>query len=320
MSTAQRYLRFARIEAHGSSPSYELLGSGIAADLEILALIDRLPEPKRQPNLVLAATRHRGGPTHSYSTFRAWLLANWSVVEQTALARSTQTNEAGRDAVLLPLLGLIEGPLSLIEVGASAGLCLYPDRYSYRYDEHHHIDPTAGPSPVLLPCATTGNPPLPEKLPTIAYRAGIDLNPLDVAADDDMAWLDSLIWPEHHLRRDRLHHAAAIVRDDRPHLVRGDLNATIADLVHEAPADTTVVVFHSAVLNYLDPAARTTFVDTVRALPCHWIANEGPGVLPSDPHLLPSPVEQIGGRFVLSLDGRPIALAGGHGQTLDWIG
>ncbi|MGW6336050.1 DUF2332 family protein [Nocardia rhamnosiphila] len=96
--------------------------------------------------------------------------------------------------------------------------------------------------------------------------------------------------------------------------------ASVADLVHRAPAATTVVIFHSAVLSYLDPAARTTFVETVRALPCHSIANEGPGVLPDITHRLPVPIEQIGGRFVLSFDGRPIALAGGHGQTLGWIG
>lgn len=74
-------------------------------------------------------------------------------------------------------------------------------------------------------------------------------------------------------------------------------------------------------LGYLDPAPRTTFVDTVRALPCRWVSNEGPGVLPNITHRLPVPIEQIGGRFVPSLDSRPIApLAGGHGQTLDWIG
>jgi hypothetical protein len=319
MSTAHRYRRFAQLEAHGSSPAYELLSLGIAADPEVLALIDELPEHKRQPNLILGATRHLGGPTDSYSSFRGWILDHWPALKQTALTRSTQTNEAGRAAVLLPLLGLIDGPLSLIEVGASAGLCLYPDRYSYRYDEHHRVDPAGGPSPVLLTCTTTGNPPIPDQLPTVAGRTGVDLNPLDVTNDDDMAWLDSLIWPEHHTRRERLHSAAAIARNDRPDLVRGDLNTTITDLIHRQPADTTVVVFHSAVLNYLDPDARTTFESTIRALPCHWIANEGPSVIPNITRQLPIPAEQIAGRFVLSLNGTPLALAGGHGQTLDWI-
>ena len=47
-----------------------------------------------------------------------------------------QTNEAGRCAVLLPVLAALPQPLALLEVGASAGLCLYPDRYAYRYGDH----------------------------------------------------------------------------------------------------------------------------------------------------------------------------------------
>ena len=55
------------------------------------------------------------------------------------LSRATQTNEAGRCATLLPSLAAISAaedkPLALIEVGASAGLALFPDRYGYEYDD-----------------------------------------------------------------------------------------------------------------------------------------------------------------------------------------
>ena len=44
------------------------------------------------------------------------------------MVRSTQTNEAGRCAALLPVLALLPQPLALLEVGTSAGLCLFPDR------------------------------------------------------------------------------------------------------------------------------------------------------------------------------------------------
>ncbi|MGK2239326.1 MAG: hypothetical protein ACI9JD_001876 [Rhodococcus sp. (in: high G+C Gram-positive bacteria)] len=251
--------------------------------------------------------------------FRRWLSDNWSEVEQLAQTRTTQTNEAGRSAVLLPVLGLLKGPLSLIEVGASAGLCLYPDRYSFLYDGTKYLHPVDGPSTVLLECATTGSPPIPERVPDVVYRAGIDLNPLDVGDTDDMRWLESLVWPEQDHRRRRLRDAAALARVDPPHLVRGDLTSAVADLVERAPRETTIVVFHSAVLNYLIPTARDEFAEAVHALPCRWIANEGLGVLPEvDAKLTASP-EVRRGKFVVSLDGTPHGLAGGHGQFLDWI-
>ncbi|MDJ0113605.1 DUF2332 domain-containing protein, partial [Rhodococcus erythropolis] len=54
-------------------------------------------------------------------------------------------------------------------------------------------------------------------------------------------------------------------------------------------------------------------------LPCHWIANEGLGVLPEvDTKLTASPHARRG-KFVVSLDGTPRGLAGGHGQFLDWL-
>ncbi|MDI9902033.1 DUF2332 domain-containing protein [Rhodococcus sp. IEGM 1409] len=318
MDTSRWYRSFAEVEARGNSAIYEEWGLGVSEDPAVLALIDRLPEPRRQPNLIFGASRHLGAPVAPYASFRRWLSENWSEVEQLARTRTTQTNEAGRAAVLLPVLGLLKGPLSLIEVGASAGLCLYPDRYSYLYDGEKYLHPVDGPSTVLLECATTGSPPIPERVPDVVYRAGIDLNPLGVGDTDDMRWLESLVWPEQDHRRWRLRDAAALARVDPPHLVRGDLTSAVADLVERAPLGTTIVVFHSAVLNYLTPTARAEFVHTVRGLPCHWIANEGLGVLPEiDAQLTESP-EVRRGKFVVSLDGTPQGLAGGHGQFLGW--
>jgi hypothetical protein len=318
VDTSLWYRSFAEVEARGNSAIYEEWGLGVAADPPILALIDRLPEPRRQPNLVFGASSHLGAPPSSYGLFRHWLTAHWPDVEELARTRTTQTNEAGRAAVLLPLLGLLDGPLSLIEVGASAGLCLFPDRYSYLYDGNRYLHPVDGPSAVLLDCATTGHPPIPAKLPEVVYRSGVDLNPLDVTNADDMRWLESLVWPEQDHRRQRLRTAAAVARKDPPRLIRGDLNSAVADLVEQAPRGTQVVVFHSAVLNYLVPADREAFVDVVRSLPCHWIANEGVGVLPAIDAKLTTSAEKYRSKFVVSLDGVPRAVAGGHGQFLDW--
>lgn len=83
------------------------------------------------------------------------------------------------------------------------------------------------------------------------------------------------MWPEHDERRRNLHAAASIVAAERPLLVAGDLNDAFAEVVAQAPADATLVVFHRAVLVYLSPAARESFVGKVRASGAVWISNEG---------------------------------------------
>jgi hypothetical protein len=313
--TADWYRHF-ETETRGWSPVYEQWSRGVAADGEVIALLDELPEPKRQPNLLFAAARYTGIPAGPFVEFRQALRTRWPDVRAVMLAKRTQTNEPGRCAVLLPLLAALPQPLALLEVGASAGLCLYPDRYSYRYPNHPRLDPRTGPSPAVLDCEVTGPAPLPETLPQVVWRAGVDLNPLDVDDPDDVRWLETLIWPEHDHRRARLAAAVDIARADPPHLVTGDLNEQLTALAATKPDDATLVIFHSAVLPYLADDARTAFVETVTGLHAHWIANEAPGVFPVDAPPSPAPDEAL---FLVTLDGEPRAYAAGHGQSLHWL-
>src|SRR5260370_30875780 len=112
------------------------------------------------------------------------------------LARTTQTNEPGGCSALLPVLAQLPAPLALLEVGASAGLCLIPDRYGYDYGTQR-IEPTAsaGVAAPVFPCATRGGVPLPTRVPEIAWRTGLDLNPIDLHAAAEGAWLEALVWP-----------------------------------------------------------------------------------------------------------------------------
>ncbi|MBQ1013288.1 DUF2332 domain-containing protein [Micromonospora sp. M51] len=311
MTISEQYVDFAVREARGVSPTYERLSQAVAHDEDLLALLDGLPPAKRQPNLLFGVVRWLGGPVDDPVTFHDYVLTHWPAIEAQMLTRATQTNEAGRCAVLLPLLAALPQPVALLEVGASAGLCLYPDRYGYRYGDHQ-----VGSGEPILDCAADGLVP-PARVPQVVWRAGLDLNPLDVTDPDDVSWLDALIWPEHAHRRVRLRAAAAIAAADPPLLVRGDLVDDLPALAARAPADATLVVFHTSVLYQVPPPRREAFVRLVRELPGHWVAAEGPEVLRYD--ALPAPPNDAL-HNVLALDGKPLAWARGHGQAMTWFG
>ena len=265
LSTAKLYLRMAVNGLHGVSPSYEALCRAVASSEPICGLLDKLPQAKRQPNLLLGAVRFLGGPVDDPASFLSFVTARWGAVADTMMAHRTQTNEPGACATLLPLLASLPAPLALVEVDASAGLCLYPDRYSYRYTTSLG-EYRLGDSEIVLTCAVTGPVPLPERLPKVVWRTGLDLNPLQANSEDDRRWLASLIWSEQIDRAERLGRALDQVAADPPRLDTGDLLVDLPGLLADAPQGATVVVFHSAVAAYLDHDQRRRFSDVMHTL------------------------------------------------------
>lgn len=319
MGTGDWYRLFAEVEAAGTSPIYERTAHAIADDADVIELIDSLPVAKRQPNLLLAACRYLGAPLGDTTDTLQFINDRWGELSAQMRERSTQTNEPGRIATLLPVFAHLDGPVALIEVGASAGLCLYPDRYCIEYDQRPPIGPPA--SSVRIAVTTSGPVPIPSRVPEVVWRAGVDLNPLDVRDADDLAWLSACIWPEHIERRDRLVAAAAIAAADPPHLIRGDLVEEIDALIEAAPTGATTVVIHSAVLCYLGPAERAAFVQRIRNHPSAlWISNEGPGVIDGLTTNL-GPPDGAGSMafFLVGVAGeRALAISDPHGRWLRW--
>ena len=160
-----------------------------------------------------------------------------------------------------------------------------------------------------------GPVPLPAGAPAIAWRAGLDLNPLDVTRDDDVRWLSCLVWPGEGDREERLAAAIASARRDPPPVYRGDLRTDLPALADRAPAGTTLVIYHSAVLAYVAAGERERFAQTVQGLADVWLSSEAPGVVPGLPL-----TDFREGTFVLGHGGRtPLALADSHGAWLHWL-
>jgi hypothetical protein len=319
----RRYREFAETECRGYSDLYYRLALSVSEDGEVAAFIAGMEET--QPNLFLASIQLLTGAARmpaSGAELRAFVKRRGDEVRAVMRTRRTQTNEVGRCAVLLPALP--PGPLALVEVGASAGLCLLFERYAYEFGSTHL---GAASSAVRLRCAATGPVPLPPCVPRIVWRRGLDLRPIDVHDGDAVRWLLACVWPEHHERRRRLEGAVAAARADPPVVRDGDLVDDLPALLAEAPDDAQLVVFHSAVLSYVSRERRQAFADALadasKRRDIIWLANEAAGVVPELPAVAPSGALRFLVARTRFVNGQRrselLALAHPHGAELAWL-
>ncbi len=132
-----------------------------------------------------------------------------------------------------------------------------------------------------------------------------------------MKWLATLVWPEQHDRVGRLNSAIDVARVCDPGVIRGDLRTDLAALAARAPSNATLVVFHTAVLGYVaSQEDRDAFAKTCSDVGATWISNEWPNVFPA---VTARVVDVPQGKFLISVNGQPVAWTPPHGQALDWI-
>lgn len=285
------FARFTADRCGDYAPLYAHLGSQIAGDQELLAIAAHAAPGQSQPDLMLAAVHYllarepgsrlaRYYPTLSpdpappggaFPDFRDFCLARRDELAMLVGSRLVQTNEVRRCCYLLPAVALAirlaaPRPVALIEAGASAGLNLMLDGYAYDYGTGT-ISGSPG-SPLTLRCELRGIlPPLALPAPGIAWRAGIDLNPLDPLDPGDAAWLRALVWADHPGRArllDQAIHAAGTLPAAPVHA--GDATDLLPGLAASAPKDAAVCIMHTAFLAHLTLPERTRFQRQVAAV------------------------------------------------------
>ena len=301
-SLSAAFARFAEQECCGVSPLYETLALGVAQNAELLALAGAARAGQPVPNLFFAAVHllladqaHSADPlaqyypdlaepaalpTNAFPVFRRFCLTHAGEIAEIVSTRAVNTNEVGRCAVLR--LGYAEiarllpaERFALVEIGASAGLNLFWDKYYYEYDRGSAPDrvTTGDPaSPVRIPCTIRGAaPPLHPDDPfskQLGRRVGIDLDPIGFDNPDDMAWLRALVWPEQRERALRLDHAIAIARVAQHGLnfsmQQGDGVALLPAIAAELAHSDALCVVHSFTLNQFSSEAQLSLDRALR--------------------------------------------------------
>jgi hypothetical protein len=237
------------------------------------------------------------------------------------LAGAPQTNEPQRSAVLLGGFALIAQahplPLSLREVGASAGLNLLWDRYGYKLGEDRFWGPPR--SPVQLTSDWRGQPPALPSTIDVADRQGCDLAPLSLLNPASALRLAAFVWPEQRGRLARLQAAIALARRAGPAVAAADAAAWVERQLSEPRPGRTTVIYHSICWQYMSKATRTRLhaaVDDAGAratalAPLAWLTYEPPSDAPIEPEL----------RLTVWPGGwtQRLARAHPHGDWVEWF-
>lgn len=209
-----------------------------------------------------AGGRWRAEP--GWEAFTATLERHIDAV-RSRLDQAPQTNEVGRAAALMGgLLHLVDErglPVRLFEMGASAGLNLRADHYCY-VDEHEH---TYGrpDSPLRLRGAWRGRQ-LPSARVDVVERRGCDVAPLDATTRAGRLTLQSYVWPDQRARWLRLQEALLVAAAVPAGVCRQRAAAFVGGL--ELADDTTTVLWHSVMWQYLDAAEQQAVTEGVDAL------------------------------------------------------
>jgi hypothetical protein len=163
---------------------------------------------------------------------------------------------------------------------------------------------------LALECENKGAFALPDAPPAIGARIGLDLDPLDATAPADAAWLEALVWPEHHERLERLRAAIAIRRETEVTMIAGDATRTLRELESILPPGP-VLIFHTVMAYQLDADQQAALDEAVAALaavrPVARVALEPLGITKR-------PEVRVGLRLA---DAEVVARAHAHGRWLE---
>ncbi len=332
---SKRFQTFAK-DCEGSSELYHFLSLKIAEDEDLLRIASKSREGQPEPNLLFGAIHlllingeehalqryypslvlNFGAADHAYPSFRKFALDYTVEIVQILQQKLVQTNEVQRSAYLFPAILTVSAyfedrPMALVELGASAGLNLLWDQYLFQYDAEEPVGFSG--SSLTVTCTLKGSkrPDISRIMPVISSRTGIDLSPIDVTNQDQITWLQALVWPEHFDRKARLSKALRIALVNPVNLVQGDAIDLLPQILSKTPPSEIPCVYHTWVANQMSGEQREQLLQIVDEFGqkqdiVHIHTN-------IEPHLHAT-VYRNGERIDL-----PLANVDGHARWIEWL-
>ena len=175
-----------------------------------------------------------------------------------------QTNETGRSIALLA--GFLyfadqwDGPVDMLEIGASAGLNLIWDKFAYQTQTWSWGSQRS----VLIETDWRGPVPPSDAQPRIRSKAACDLNPLDIRILEERLRLRSYIWPDQPDRLARFDGAVDLALASAVDVERANAAEWLLEKLAARALDAATIVYHSVFLQYPPEDVRESIVRTIR--------------------------------------------------------
>ena len=255
---------------------------------QLLNLIMHIPETQPKPNLFFGSVQYLSAQketplkrvfenpykvnlAESFQLLISFCTQHSDELLQLFQTKSVQTNEVQRASYLYPIFSEIAEeaklPLSLFEIGTSAGLLLNLDGYRYEIEQEPPISFGNENSPLTLFAKNYGTPITSVKSLNILHRIGIDLNIIDLQDSDEFLWLNSLIWPEQIIRKENLEKAIAIHRQYSKLLLTGDFRNLIPPLFEtHGLKNSQIIIFHTHVANQFPATLKSELLALLQQL------------------------------------------------------
>ncbi|MFC7687117.1 DUF2332 domain-containing protein [Ureibacillus sp. GCM10028918] len=286
------FQQFAEKEAKGSSQLYYFLSKRVVEDLDLMEIIREIPASQPKPNLFFASMQYLLSKTEnplreyypsftknplpiedSFELFKEFALKHKNHLIKLFHSKLVQTNEVRRAAYLYPLFLRISEktnkPLTLIEIGTSAGLLLCLDAYNYEYaEENKSLKIENLQDSILIQSENRGNQ-LPSYIHSklkINNRFGIDLNIVDLNNQEEYEWMLALIWPEHSDRRKQFNEASQIANNIKKDMFEGDLLKRLPHIIKSSKPENQIVLFHTHVANQFPAQLKKDFLELLDEL------------------------------------------------------
>ncbi|NNC37011.1 MAG: DUF2332 family protein [Acidimicrobiales bacterium] len=300
----------------------DVAASGASLPLRLMGCLHRLVISHESPELA------RVYPPHLLTD------DDWPVFEQALidheqailhqLRQAPQTNEVRRSAVLLSGFMTIANqtanfPMVMSELGASAGLNMCWDKFSYVFGGIKWGDPGAS---IQLTPQWNGNP-LPTHPLSVVDRGGCDINPIDLDDQQKVDTLLSYLWADQPERLARTRSAIEIFKENALNIDKEGAINWLKERLERPEQSTVHVVYHTIARQYFSDADKNESRALIEAAgenataisPLAWLRFEADG-------------EQPGAALTLRLwngednDGAVqfLGRADYHGRWIDWVG